>query len=226
MPNTGAETRSQSPYWYRLDLPLPFSGDGTEDFNQWIRRLEVAVLASPGFQDSKLADILPSRLTGAAFNFWDSLPHDTKANFQAVKDRLQQTFGKRLFILTFQTNIRARTREPGEPLEVYAAELSKLVDEAFPRYGTVAKEGECFRRFIAGIDPYIQLKVHELGATTFKQAIEYAGRIERAHQASQITVPVTVSSTPSIASQTTSVPFPTILQPTTTSKSDKTDPVV
>lgn len=190
MPNSddSKTTKSYNPS-LRVDLPQPFSGDGTEDFGQWARRLEVAVNASSEFANAHLCDILPARLAGAAFNYWDSLTDAIKGDYSAVKEKLKVIFGKRLFITTFQSHIGARPRVTGEPLEVYAAELSNLVEEAFPTYGKNAREGECFRRFISGIDPYLQLRVHELGATTFKQAVEFAGRVERAHQASNISTP-------------------------------------
>lgn len=190
MSNPADNTRSRANSQYRLDLPKHFSGDGTEDFEQWVRRLEVSVSASPGLSDSELTSILPARLIGVAFNYWDSLQDDIKQDYKKVKEKLRSTFGKRLYISDFQINIRARPRISGEPLEVYAAEISKLVNESFPNYGVIAKEGECFRRFMVGIDPYLQLKVNEFGATKFKEAIEFAGRIERAHHANQIYAPV------------------------------------
>ena len=47
---------------------------------------------------------------------------------------------------------------PNEPLEVFAAEIARLCQEAFPKYGKVAQNGERFRRFVAGLAPYLQLQ--------------------------------------------------------------------
>ena len=37
-----------------------------------------------------------------------------------------------------------------------------------------------FRRFVAGIDKALQIKIHEMGATTFDEALDIAVRVERA----------------------------------------------
>ncbi|XP_034563707.1 uncharacterized protein LOC117829958 isoform X2 [Notolabrus celidotus] len=86
----------------------------------------------------------------------------------------------------FESYINARTRLPGEALPVFAAEISRLVEEAFPTYGQNAKDGEKFRRFIAGIEPYLQLRCHEQGLTSLDAALKFAIQIETAHQASRV----------------------------------------
>ena len=178
---------------FKIPLPPIFYGDGVEDFSCWARRFEVAVTAS-NIGDDQLSIILPARLGGAAFSFWDSLPSDKKKDYKKSKSELALVFGQNHFLLTFQSYVGARPRLPGEHLEVYAAELRRLVAQAFPTYGDAAKDGECFRRFIAGIDPYLQIKVHEMGATNFSTALEIAGRIERAQQASKNSLPYQIPS--------------------------------
>ena len=78
----------------RVDLPLPFCGDGKEDFSQWCRRFEVAAQAWPGGTDLDLARLLPSRLGGSAFVVWDSLSPDAKADFEGCKKHLATVFNK------------------------------------------------------------------------------------------------------------------------------------
>lgn len=173
----------------KIELPPIFTGDGTEDFGQWCRRFEVAVNASAGYDLSELASILPVRLGGNAFGYWDSLEDSVKDDYDAVKTLMKKVFRKREFIATFQTYINARPRYPNEPLEVYQAELTRLVNEAFPKYDKVAKEGETFRRFVAGLEPQLQLKIHEFGATDLATALSVAVRIERAQMASRIQAP-------------------------------------
>lgn len=55
-------------------------------------------------------------------------------------------------MIHFQTFVNARQRLPKEPLEVYAAEITRLVLETFPNYGTPAIAMTRFRRFVAGLD--------------------------------------------------------------------------
>ena len=82
-----------------------------------------------------------------------------------------------------------------EPIAVYAAAITTLVEEAFPSYGSSAKEGEKFRRFVVGLSPFLQVRVHELGAKAFQEAVDIAIRVERAHVMGQ--------STQNLASHTT-----------------------
>lgn len=110
----------------KVELPCIFNGNGSEDFGQWCRRLEVTVKASSQFQDSHLAQILPIRLGGAAYNFWDSLPDRVKVDYKETKKLMKDVFRKQNFITTFQTYINARPRSPGEPIEVYKAEIVSL----------------------------------------------------------------------------------------------------
>ena len=95
--------------------------------------------------DFEVVRILPTRLTKAAFLLWDSLPAAVQADYNAVKERLQEAFFF-FFLDCFRANIAARLRAPGESLDVYAAEISKLVLEAIPGYGDVALKEE-LRRF-------------------------------------------------------------------------------
>ena len=76
----------------------------------------------------------------------------------------------------------ARKRHADEPLEVYASSIISMVEEAFPKYDKDAKEGESFRRFVAGLDSNLQKKIHELGGTTLAEALNIATRVERANQ--------------------------------------------
>eukprot|EP00057_Strongylocentrotus_purpuratus_P015107 XP_011669581.1 PREDICTED: uncharacterized protein LOC105440764 [Strongylocentrotus purpuratus] len=167
---------------YRMELPEVFTGENGKDFRQWIRRFEVAAQA---FSDTSinLTTLLPARLAGSAFIVWESLSASDKKDFKKMKEKLSQVFGRTQFIDTFKSCITARTRQPGEPLEVFASAIASLVEEAFPSYDDNAKGGERFRRFVAGVDKPLQVKIHELGGFDFDEALKIALRVERAHQA-------------------------------------------
>ena len=170
----------------KVDLPAPFSGDGGQSFLSWARQLEVAVGATAGFGrscDDELARILPTRLSKSAFLLWDSLPPATKSDYAAVKERLGAAFGQRQLMDRFRASLSARGRAPGESLEVYAADVSRLVGEAFPDYGDVAQREEKFRRFLAGLDPALKAKCLEQGATDLEEALQVAERCENARVA-------------------------------------------
>lgn len=101
---------------------------------------------------TSLINLLPTRLDGAAFLLWDSLPPGVQCDYEAVKERLKEAFGQKQFLMYFQTYVCARSRQSNESLEVYAADISRLVVEAFPDYNQAAKNCERFRRFLAGLD--------------------------------------------------------------------------
>ncbi len=145
--------------------------------------------ASAYFDNGRLAKFLPTCLGGTAFTYWDSLPSDIKKDYKQLKEKINAVFGKRAYLSTFQSYVNARTRLPGEALQVFAAEISHLVDEAFPTYEANAKNGEKFRRFVAGIEPYLQLRIHEQGLDTLETALTLALQIEQPHQASKVLLP-------------------------------------
>ncbi len=141
-------------------------------------------------------------------------PHDVKSNCDKSKTALNSVFAQRLTIFKFQTCINARPRLPGEALEVFSADISRLVNEAFPDYGQKAKNGEKFRRFVAGLAPYLQLRIHEQGVTTLDAALRLAVQIERAHEATSA-LPMTIH--PPTASPPTTLPSPAVSAPSVSS---------
>ena len=168
-------------HYFKTDLPAPFSGDGTEDFTLWCRRLEVAINVSPHENKPQLAALLPAKLSGNAFTLWDILSNDVKDDYDRVKSTLSSVFVQHQSIHRFQTCMNARPRFPNEPLEVFAAEIARLCQEAFPKYGKVAQNGERFRRFVTGLAPYLQLKIHEHGIKTLDDAVTCAIQLELPH---------------------------------------------
>lgn len=174
-----------------MELPPPFHGDDKdkESFSLWKARLELAVKACAEGQQQDIATILPTRLSGDALAYWLSLPPAVQQNYEQWAAKLNNVFGRKEFLLHFQTFVNARQRLPKEPLEVYAAEVTRLVLEAFPNYGAPAITMEHFRRFIAGLDPVLQAKCHEHGATTLEEALAVACKWEQAQEALRLLPP-------------------------------------
>lgn len=174
----------------KIDLPPAFKGDGIESFTSWSRRFEVAVQAMSSTDtdlSTVMASNLPTRLADAAFLYWDSLPASTQRDHDSVKEKLRDVFGPKYSLSFFQTHVNARPRKPGESLDVYSADITRLVLEAFPNYDHNALEGEKFCRFVAGLDPNLQSKIHEMGAEDLEDAVRIASHCERARAALQLT---------------------------------------
>lgn len=125
---------------YRVDLPPCFHGDGKdkESFALWKMRLELAVKACTEGQQLEIATILPTRLSGDALAYWLSFSPEVQRDYDRCVAKLSDVFGRKEFLLHFQTFVNARQRLPKEPLEVFAAENTRLVLEAFPSYGEAA----------------------------------------------------------------------------------------
>lgn len=179
---------------FRIELPECFTGEDGKDFSQWVKRFEIAAAADPSVA-GKLHILLPSRLSASAFTVWESLSKSEQEDFSVTKKKLSAIFGRSDYLATFQSCVSARMRQPDEPIAVYAAAITTLVEAAFPTYESNAKEGEKFRRFIAGLSNFLQVKIHESTAKTFQEAVDVAIRVERAHLLGQVTQKVTPSAT-------------------------------
>ncbi len=75
-------------------------------------------------------------------------------------------------------------------MEVYAADICRLVKEAFPDFEQNASEYMRLSRFLAGLDQELQIKCHERGVKTFKEAFQVATQAERARTAAKLIQPV------------------------------------
>lgn len=177
-----------------IPLPPPFCNDGRESFQLWARRYEV--IQDARYRDSAvdlaavLASELPTRLPPELFIVWDNLPLETQRSYAETKKCLQAAFGQKDVIASFQTFPNARHRQPNEAMEVYAADICRLVKEAFPDFEPNACEYMKMSRFLAGLDQELQIKCHERGVKTFKEAFEVATQAERARQAARLVMPM------------------------------------
>lgn len=196
-PSSSARAASARPSLARakhIPLPPPFRLDGGESFQLWARRYEViqeARYRDTGTDvDAALAAELPTRLHSSLFLVWDNLPKEIQDDYKATKKHLQKAFGQKDIIASFQTFANSRHRLPNESLDVYAADICRLVKEAFPDFEPNASEYMKLSRFVAGLDQELQIKCHERGVKTLKEALEIATQAERARQAAKLTMPL------------------------------------
>lgn len=81
----------------------------------------------------------------------------------------------------------------------------RLVKEAFPDFEQNASEYMKLSRFLAGLDQELQIKCHERGVKTFKEAFQVATQAERARQAARLVQPVPFAVRDNSAAQTVNV---------------------
>lgn len=166
-----------------VPLPPPFNNDGRESSQLWVRRYEV--IQEARYKDTgvnlstALAAELPTRLPAELFIVWDNLPRETQSSYAETKRHLQTAFGQKDIIASFQAFPNAHPRLPHEAMEVYAADVCRLVKEAFPEFEHNATEYMKMSRFIAGLDQELQVKCHERGVKTFTEACEVASQAAR-----------------------------------------------
>ncbi|KAL1256584.1 hypothetical protein QQF64_012129 [Cirrhinus molitorella] len=167
-----AERREDATYANSTTRLLPFKVDLPQCFN-----------------GDDLVTILPTRLSGDALAYWLSLSPDIQQNYELCVAALNDVFGRKTFLLHFQSFVNARPRMPKEHLEVFAAEITRLDLEAFPKYGETAIAMERFRRFVAALDPVLQAKCHKHGATSLEEALAIACKWERAQEVLRLAPP-------------------------------------
>ncbi|KAF5889711.1 regulator of microtubule dynamics 1 isoform X1, partial [Clarias magur] len=84
----------------------------------------------------------------------------------------------------FRASLSARPRAPQGSLEVYAAQISRLVDEAFPEYGDRAQREEKCSRFLAGLTDYMTGNAagstNDVGAVAAVYSVTDNGGLHRA----------------------------------------------
>ena len=163
--NAAEQLRTHTPRG--IPLPNPFCNNGRESFQVWARRYEVTQQAryqgSGVDLNTVLAAELPTRLPSELFIVWDNLPPAIQSSYTETKNHLQAAFGQKDVIASFQTFPNARHRLPNEAMEVYAADICRLVKEAFPDFEDNAAEYMKMSRFLAGLDQELQIKCHERG---------------------------------------------------------------
>lgn len=76
----------------KIELPPPFKGDGTRSFATWSKQFEAAVRAhTRGGTGARyiatLSTLLPTKLDGAVFILWDSLPSDVQSDYMSAKEK-------------------------------------------------------------------------------------------------------------------------------------------
>jgi len=155
--------------------------DGTTSLETFLAKF-TSMVDYMNWNESDRYHHLCASLDGVASQIlWDVGPNGTVAKIIAL---LRTRFGNELQSERFRAELKARCRQPREPLQQLYLDVSKLVTLAYPGKSAelcnhVAKEA-----FVEALgDPQLQLKVLEREHKTIKYALAVASRFE-AYEAS------------------------------------------
>lgn len=124
-----------------LRLIPEYTGEGSCSIEEWLEKVQlVCDLRSV----TKIETVIPLRLGGSAFAVYQQLTKSQKGDAAAIKAALIGAFGLDKF--SAYEEFASRKLRPGEPVEVYLAELRKLASS----FGGVTEEAmSC--AFVAGL---------------------------------------------------------------------------
>lgn len=105
--------------------------------------MEQSVKACSDGQNLDVATILPTRLSGDALAYLLSVPQDVQKYYEGCTAKFIDVFGRKQFLLHFKMFVNVTQCLPKELLEVYAAEIKRLVQEEFPNNAVPALTMEC-----------------------------------------------------------------------------------
>ena len=104
-----------------LRLIPEFSGDATQNVVEWLEKAEL-VCNLRGI--AHLESVIPLRLTGGAFAFYQQLPDADKRDSGKITKALRTAFAVDSF--TAYEQFVGRRLQPGERVDVFLAELRRL----------------------------------------------------------------------------------------------------
>ena len=116
-------------------------------------------------------------LGDAAFAIYSSLTEAEQGNFEAMKTKLSEAYSSTAFRDAFRAELQVRARKEGESMVVYAAELRRLGQRAYPKNNEEAREDVVLNRFLDGTGE-IGRKIRNRDPKTVQEAIERGSRLE------------------------------------------------
>jgi hypothetical protein len=149
----------------------PNTYDGVASWTYWADHYE-AVAKVNGWDDSTKLNWLPVRLTGKAQTAWKRLSGETKGDFQAAMDALNNRFEPSSKRERYAAEFRLRKKKNGEQWGDFADQLRCLADKAFPTLSEDAKEVLTLDRYLGELsDTSIALAVRQQRPETLEEAV-------------------------------------------------------
>ena len=169
-----AKTDSSNTPSRGIPKPEPFSGQITDDFTVWLQHFR-SIANLHKWSPEVCAELLHTYLTGAALTFFQSLPADTRANFEATVTALRAHFDDSTIRNSLHIQLHNRKQNLNETVTDFCNDLEKR----FLRLG-VSQEFYKLLVFLDGLQPHLQFEVRKTGPNTYNQAKELARNLEAA----------------------------------------------
>ena len=181
MAQQGQEQEHQQPHNPRslgsriVSLPDSFS-DG--DIEQWLKKFDLCADANGwNTEDGGTKQkILPTYLKGRAWVVYDRLTAEQKDTYAHLCTALKGVFSpptaERRRLSTRQ--FKDRNWKAGEPMEVYAGELERLIDKAYPELSAAIRQQQLTDRFIEGMPEFVRHELELHAETTLEATITRA----------------------------------------------------
>ena len=128
----------------------PFTGQG-DTWKVWLNRFNDVAQRWGWSTEDKLNELLP-RLQGQAGDFvYGQLNPHVRGSFKMLTKELECRFRKVETTGTFRTQFSHRRQKMGESVEIYAAELKRIYDKAYPDRDRKTRQEDLLRRFLEGL---------------------------------------------------------------------------
>lgn len=158
--STPTEQSGLARYFDTRHIP-EFSGTG-DNISEWFVRAEKLCRR----RGVDFTDVLPERLTGAAFAVWEQLSEQAQGSLEDVRAALYDAFAPNRYVAF--AAFQARELRQGESPDAYLADLRRLMDLVISS-GEVFPESVMATKFVSGLPLHVRT---QLKAGTRVQAVE------------------------------------------------------
>jgi hypothetical protein len=166
---------------YLAEIPT-FSGNSSSlPIDEWLNKFN-SISQCATWDDDRKLQILPSKLTNIAFDFYQQLLRtnpQTINTFDNLARQLKNRFNDPTTQETYLNRFHTAYKLPSESLRDFAQRLEKLFYKSFPRGQNAPDPQADYQlriRFISGLEPRLQRYVRSSNSTTLQEALTIAIR--------------------------------------------------
>lgn len=152
--------------------------DGRSDWEAYRAKFQIVAQAN-GWNQRERAVRLAAALEGEALRALLDLNEAELADSQAVLTALDRRFGSAEPAVNLRQRLASRSRQPGEKLGVFAAEVRYLARKGYPTFTAEAQEDLATEAFLRGLTPEsLRQHVRLSAPTSLELALKQAKVVE------------------------------------------------